>query len=297
MFRSIKLRRLSILSFITLCLAFLVIGVGAFTRLSQAGLGCPDWPGCYGHLIVPKDKTTLQRIDLNYPHAPISVKKAQIEMGHRYLAGLLGILILSVVVTCMLTARTSGFEYIVFAALLFMLLIYQVFLGLWTVTFKLSPFIVMQHLLVGMTILALLWLIYLYSRPLQTATINVSRLFRFLAAVGFILLIVQVILGAWTSSHYVGLLYAGLSAVHRWGALVVGCALFSLFLMIQTHYRSHLLLKKTSWYLLIFLCVQILLGALNVIFQLPLFLAIAHNLIASMILLIMVTINYTINCG
>ena len=300
MFDRVKLiKRLSVLSFITVCLTYLVIGVGAFTRLSHAGLGCPDWPGCYGYLVVPKDKSTLQNINLNYSATPIHVKKAQTEMGHRYLAGLLGVLMISVAVLCVMTARTAGFEYLIFASLLFLLLIYQVFLGMWTVTLKLSPWIVMQHLLVGMTILSLLWLIYLCSRQTHhaVAKINFTRTFRLLAAFSLIMLVLQVILGVWTSSHYVGLLYAGVSAVHRWGALIVGCALFSLFLSIQIQYRSDRVLSKISWYLLFFLCVQILLGALNVIFQLPLFLAIAHNLIASMILLIMVTINYYINCG
>ncbi len=276
--RAKSTKYLSTLSFIAACLTFIVIGLGAFTRLSNAGLGCPDWPGCYGHLIASQQSAAQ----------PINLYKAQVEMVHRYFAGTLGAFVIVIALLCAITSRYF------LSISLFALIVYQVLLGMWTVTLKLSPAIVMQHLLAGMTILSLLWLIYLNTRSRVIENVNTAftKTFRTFALFGLILLFLQIVLGAWTSSHYAGLLYDGLSAAHRWGGVIVGCVLFSLFLSIQIQYQTHLHLRKISWYLLFFLGVQICLGLINILFQLPLWIAIAHNLTAATLLLIMVTINY-----
>jgi cytochrome c oxidase assembly protein subunit 15 len=264
-----------------------VIGVGAFTRLSDAGLGCPDWPACYGQWFVKKPSVASH----------INIQKAQTEMGHRYLAGVLGVLIMMVAILCAMIASSAGFRFLIFSLGLFLLLMYQVLLGMLTVTLKLSPIIVAQHLLVGMFLLSLLWLIYLNARKInatkiQLAPFTQSKKLNTFAIICFLLLILQIVMGAWVSGHDAGLIYHGVSAVHRWGALVIGVAFLALFLGIKKVYPSHYALKNTAHLLLVFLLFQVILGAVNVIFVLPLFVAIAHNLVAATLLLIMTTINY-----
>lgn len=118
----------------TSVLAFIVVILGAYTRLTDAGLGCPDWPGCYGKILAP-DKDTL----------------AWTEMIHRYIAGSLGLLILYIA----LKLRTWP------AFLVLGLVFFQGALGMWTVTLLLYPAVVMGHLLGGFAILSLLWYQYL----------------------------------------------------------------------------------------------------------------------------------------
>ena len=140
-------------SFFALC----VIGLGAFTRLVDAGLGCPDWPGCYGHLIVSTDTA-------------LNTFKAWAEMIHRYFAGSLSILTLGVMILIVGYVRTRA--NITFAIMLLLLIVYQILLGQWTVTFKLLPIVVTQHLIGGYLILSTLWLIYLNNRVTPTIHVN-----------------------------------------------------------------------------------------------------------------------------
>lgn len=277
-------RSLATFSFIAVCFTYLVIGAGAFTRMKDAGLGCPDWPGCYGRLVVQPHSITPEN----------TLQKAHIEMAHRYIAGTLGIFILAIIFLSAITAAFFGSRFAIFSLLLFFLLIYQVVLGMLTVTLKLSPLFVMQHLLAGLLILSLLWLIHLSARSLFIEPIKIvlNEKIRLYAAFCFVLLFLQIVLGGWTSGHAVGLVYSGLSAVHRWGGLIMGCALLVLFLSIQLHYRDHSVLKKVSWGILFLVAVQIGLGISNVIFQLPLSVAIAHNLVAATLLLMVLTMNY-----
>ena len=124
---------------ITTVLALVVIVLGAYTRLTDSGLGCPDWPGCYGNFIG-------------------NDSKAHIEMLHRYVAGFLGILILII--------NYMAFKYNFakkLAVVILLLVIFQALLGMWTVTLKLLPIVVMGHLLGGFTILSLLYLLVLRS--------------------------------------------------------------------------------------------------------------------------------------
>jgi heme a synthase len=127
----------------TLALAFVVVVVGAYVRLSDAGLGCPDWPLCYGEP-VPRE---LGDED--------ALAKAWKEMGHRYLAGALGIMILALCAWSLKTRRSP-----LLATALLALVLFQAALGAWTVTMLLKPAIVTAHLIGGMAILALLtWLV------------------------------------------------------------------------------------------------------------------------------------------
>jgi cytochrome c oxidase assembly protein subunit 15 len=175
-----------ILAVLTLALAFIVVVAGAYVRLSDAGLGCPDWPMCYGQPL-PGDIADGEVL-----------AKAWKEMGHRYLAGTLGILI---VVLTLMAWRTSRSKWIATAVLA--LVIFQATLGAWTVTMLLKPAIVSAHLLGGMAILALLtWLAlarFDYPPALQ------ARELRMPAAIGLAVLAVQIALGGWVSSNYAAL--------------------------------------------------------------------------------------------
>jgi cytochrome c oxidase assembly protein subunit 15 len=175
-----------ILAVLTLALAFIVVVAGAYVRLSDAGLGCPDWPMCYGQPL-PGD---IADGDV--------LAKAWKEMGHRYLAGTLGILI---VVLTLMAWRTSRSKWIATAVLA--LVIFQATLGAWTVTTLLKPAIVSAHLLGGMAILALLT--WLALAQLDYPPALPARELRVPAAIGLAVLALQIALGGWVSSNYAAL--------------------------------------------------------------------------------------------
>ncbi|HPQ96086.1 MAG TPA: COX15/CtaA family protein [Thiolinea sp.] len=192
----------------TLLLALVVIVLGAFTRLSDAGLGCPDWPGCYGHLTVPAE----QYIDTSRFERPLEPHKAWAEMVHRYMAGTLGLFILAIFVLALVWRRhLSG--GVLLPTLLLGTVVFQALLGMWTVTRLLSPVIVTAHLLGGFSTLALVWLLWLRSR---SALVRVDERgsgegspnpafgagVRLAAMLGLLLVIAQIVLGGWTSTNY-----------------------------------------------------------------------------------------------
>lgn len=142
-------------------LTLLVVLLGAYTRLTDAGLGCPDWPGCYGFNYVPDTASEQQLAAIRFPDNPLDLAKAGNEMLHRYAAGSLGMIIL-VLALCSLRARHR--TYRIGAWLLLALVMVQATLGMLTVTLNLLPFIVLGHLLGGFSILALLFLLLLRSR-------------------------------------------------------------------------------------------------------------------------------------
>ena len=200
----------------TTVMTFIVVVAGAYVRLSDAGLGCPDWPGCYGHLDVPK--TTLERevADATYPNAPVDIAKGWKEMGHRYIAGVLGFLIVAIAVVAMRRGATLQQSWRLPIAIV-ALVIFQAALGRWTVTLLLKPVIVTLHLIGGMTILALLtWLTARQwlperapmpppvPRALAAPSLVTSNL-RVLSVVMLGLIAAQIILGGWVSTNYAAL--------------------------------------------------------------------------------------------
>ena len=192
------------ISRIACVLAFLVIVIGAYTRLSDAGLGCPDWPGCYGRILVPEEVAHVDAANAAYPERPLEQSKAWKEMGHRYVAGTLGLLILSICILAWL--KTESVNARLLGTALVLLVIFQALLGMWTVTLLLKPVIVMSHLLGGMTILGLLY--WMLLRQQGAATISPGRceprLFVW-AITGLVILVLQILLGGWTSSNYAAL--------------------------------------------------------------------------------------------
>lgn len=198
------------LAFIAACLALVVIVLGAWVRLSAAGLGCPDWPGCYGHLTAEGAANNLESISSAYPERPFEYSKAHKEMVHRYFASSLGLLIV-ILAAVAIANRKDPQQPVGLPVALVGLVIFQGLLGMWTVTLLLKPLIVVLHLLGGLATLALLT--WLASAPRTSAlacgssrqVFAVEKKLPKLAAAGLIVLVVQIALGGWTSSNYAAL--------------------------------------------------------------------------------------------
>ncbi|QJR80856.1 heme A synthase [Alteromonas pelagimontana] len=190
-------------------LAMVVIVLGAYTRLTDAGLGCPDWPGCYGQMLVPEHNATVAAANAAFPHRPVESHKAWNEMIHRYFAGTLGLCILAICIMAILK-RGQGLP-LKHPLFLLALVGFQAILGMWTVTLNLLPVVVMGHLLGGFAVLSGLFLLYLRldKRIFQQQHYNfsdssVKRLAK-LSAIGVVILIAQIALGGWTSANYAAL--------------------------------------------------------------------------------------------
>lgn len=312
-FISTKYRRSSKLALFTFALAFVVILIGAYTRLTDAGLSCPDWPNCYGFLIAPHTSTQLQAAALKYPATEINIQKAWTEMTHRYFAGMEGVLIIVLALSILLNQKATDNRSLLIGIGLIILLATQVTLGMLTVTEKLYPGVVLAHLLVGVSILAMLWWGYLnlnvhddsFVQP--SHHLKLSRLKVWLW-IGFIVLCMQVSLGGWVSTHSAGLACIDLPycngsllppldwrhlnnnlitihMLHRLGAFITSCYLFLL---------SIILLRAPSFRLLgllliLLMAVQVTLGILNILWLRPLWIALAHHGAAILLLLTMIT--------
>lgn len=148
------------LTYFAILLAAVVVSLGAYTRLTEAGLGCPDWPGCYGFLSVPTSEAQQAAANSAFPNAPIEEEKAWNEMIHRYVAGTLGLLILAITVFAWRVPLAPKKH----ALGLLATVVFQAVLGMWTVTMNLLPIVVMGHLAGGFTVLSLLVLFALRLR-------------------------------------------------------------------------------------------------------------------------------------
>ena len=304
--------------------ALLVVSVGAYTRLADAGLGCPDWPGCYGFLTVPDEATEISTAEARYPEAPVEFAKAWWEMGHRYIAGALLLLVASILFMAY-RAREEEDTPLKLAAVLMFVILWQAAFGAWTVTLKLWPQVVTGHLIGGFTTLSLMWLLFLRQGGLSDIVSVLPRP-NWLAKIAFVAVVVQIILGGWVSSNYaalacydfpscdgtytpnidlqqgfnifqsVGPNYLGglmtnearmaIHWVHRIGAIVVLLVVGGL--VIQTVKQAAVI----GYVLLAVLVTQITLGILNVVWVLPLLNATAHNTVGALLLLVLVTINF-----
>ena len=309
-------------------LAYCVIVLGAYTRLSDAGLGCPDWPGCYGSIFVPEDMLLVEQANQAFPERPLERGKAWKEMIHRYAAGTLGLLILLFATkSWMLRAKGRPSPVLASSALL-LLVVFQAALGMWTVTLLLKPVVVTAHLLGGMIILALLfWLMLNALQPISGQ--GRGKLTPWVLA-GGVIVYCQIALGGWVSANYSALictdfptcrgqwwplmdfkegftLWRGLgvdyeggvldaaarTAVqvsHRIGALLTFLVVGSLSISaIMTMNKN---LRRTAVIVMLVLITQVSLGIANVLLVLPLPVAVAHNGIAALLLLSLVTLLY-----
>ena len=191
------------LALLVTLLALAVILLGAYVRLSHAGLGCPDWPGCYGNLIVPSSESEIATANQAYPDTPVISDKAWKEMVHRYLASALGLAILCLAVLA-LRNRGQAEQPLLLPWLLCLLVTFQGALGMWTVTLQVKPAIVTAHLLGGVATAALLWLLtlQLYNLRINRYVIYRSRMLLWFSRVGLLILLIQIFLGGWTSTNY-----------------------------------------------------------------------------------------------
>lgn len=195
----------------SLVLVMVVIMLGAYTRLTDAGLGCPDWPGCYGFIKPPISAQNMESATQSFPHAPIDHGKAWNEMTHRYAAGTLGLLVLGMVLIAIrrqLTMPQARIQRPPFKLPLVLggLIVLQAALGMWTVTMMLQPVIVMGHLLGGFATLSLLVLLFLRERqfgppPTDKALVKLLPLTKLV----LVLLVVQIALGGWVAANYAAL--------------------------------------------------------------------------------------------
>ena len=198
-----------------LLLCFTVVVLGGYVRLTAAGLGCPDWPGCYGH-VTPLGAEASASAQAAFPLKPLNVGKAWREMIHRYAASTLGLIII-VITLLAFTTRRARLVSLPLAVALLATVVFQGVLGMLTVTWQLKPLIVTGHLVFGLTTLGLLWWLWL-SLPrnswgntsiagsrgvaLSATTVEAARLAWRLALIGLIALAIQIALGGWTSSNY-----------------------------------------------------------------------------------------------
>ncbi|CAN1531440.1 ctaA Heme A synthase [Methylophilaceae bacterium] len=313
-------------------LALCVVSLGAYVRLTDAGLGCPDWPGCYGTLTVPQSEAAILQAQTTYPDSAVEVGKAWREMAHRYLAGTLGLLVLAIFVLGW-KARNEIKSSPYTSSFLLLLIGFQAMLGMWTVTMLLKPAIVSGHLLGGMSTLAVLsWLAHRHWGYYSDSIVTCQRL-RLAIRFALVLLFMQIFLGGWTSTNYAALActdfptchgawlpdmdfsdafhmvrelglskdgsalsLASLTAIqwtHRVGALVSFIYLGALGLTTLKYWQ----LKRWSVLLLVALITQIALGISNLVLHLPLVLAVAHNFTAALLVIIVVVLNSKISGG
>lgn len=193
------------LALLAVCLAGTVVMLGAFTRLVDAGLGCPDWPGCYGHLLWPNESHEIARAEQLFPHAPVAQDKTWPEMVHRYFAGTLGLLIAVLALQAWRLRHQQDRPFRLPVLLLF-LVVWQGLFGMWTVTLKLWPQVVTLHLLGGMSVLSLLWVLTLRLDNRRWTVdrrlwVELTRL-RPVVIAAVLLVVLQILLGGWTAANY-----------------------------------------------------------------------------------------------
>ncbi|GHE19642.1 heme A synthase [Halomonas urumqiensis] len=205
-----RLRLLKTLSLIGVVFTGLVILVGAWTRLSDAGLGCPDWPGCYGRLVVPDAEHAM----MHTPDTPLEVFKAWVEMFHRYIASALGLLVIAIVVMGVSLRHQPGFPWLVSLSLLAAIIVQGAF-GAFTVTLKLWPQVVTLHLLGGLTVMVLFLWLHLRLRRFVKGDLTLGgvpaprRPLSPLWGLAVLVLVLQLALGGWVSSNYAGIACQG----------------------------------------------------------------------------------------
>lgn len=310
-FISTRYRRGSMLALTACILAFCVILLGAYTRLTNAGLSCPDWPNCYGYVTAPHTTAQLQGAMAKFPMAPVDIKKAWTEMVHRYFAGTEGILILLLVGSIAFTRKARDKKSLTIGFLLITLLCTQVMLGMLTVTKNLKPVIVTSHLLTGLSILSVLWWAYLdlhmrhdiFSRGRTGA----KKLHPWLWA-GLLIVATQISLGGWVSTHYAALacidfpycngtlfptMHWGqlntdlttMHMLHRFGAYTTATylSILSVFLLKNKSFRV------MGAVVLCLVATQVTLGILNILWLRPVWLALMHHGVGIIILLTMIT--------
>ena len=313
------------LSLFGICLAFVVIALGAWTRLVDAGLGCPDWPGCYGFVVFPTNEAEIALAEARYPTFPYDINKAIPEVVHRYFAAALGFLAIIMVYYSFKQNENKNIRYWTIGLLIFICC--QGLFGYLTVSLLLLPIIVTAHLFGGFTTLTLFFLIFLMSGKFDILEKMAIPKLKIIAGIALVVLLFQIFLGVWTSTNYASLACADFPTCqgtympemdfkngfnlnqevgpnylyglldnpsrvaihysHRVSAILV--TVVFLILISKLWFSNAAPLASTIGILLL---TQISLGIINVVYVLPLYVAIAHNLVAALLLLTIFTVNY-----
>jgi cytochrome c oxidase assembly protein subunit 15 len=319
----------------TTVLTLTLVMLGAYVRLTNAGLGCPDWPGCYGKLSPTLAAEEIEAAQADAPAGPVSLPKAWNEMVHRYLASLVGVMILAIAWQALRSRRRGGYSEpktaIGLPFALVLLVVLQGLFGKWTVTLLLRPVIVTLHLLGGMTLVALLAWLSARMLDLSAGPPSVLRGLRPWAFFALVTLACQIALGGWVSTNYAALACTDFPTCHgawlpsmdfnhgfhflrelgmtadgeplsndalnaiHW-AHRIGALVVSIVIAI-TAFKS-LPIRALHSYgvaLLGLLLLQVALGVTNVLASLPLPVAVAHNGVAALLLVTLVMLNFAVN--
>jgi len=317
---------------ITAVTTFVLIILGAFVRLSDAGLGCPDWPGCYGNLTPHHSTEEIRAAEVVMPGGPVTMAKAWKEMAHRYLAMVVGALIAAIMFAAWRNRKAFA-QSPMLATVIGAAVIFQAALGAWTVTMLLKPAIVTSHLLGGVAILALLALLFAQQAASGKfgARIIATPGLRLFAVLASCVLFIQIVLGGWTSTNYAALACVDLpkcngqwvpnmdfaNAFHVIRPLGVGPdgELLTLDALRAIHWVHRVgaivvvaVVGLFAWRLMqqrdankvgkmlgAMLALQVLLGLSNVWFSLPIAVAVAHNGVAALLMALMVVTIYRMN--
>ena len=320
------------LNLAAILLAAVVVILGAYTRLTDAGLGCPDWPGCYGFLTVPDQAHEVAKAEMAFPERPVESHKAWNEMIHRYFAGSLGLLIAVIWFYSLKLKR-----YRLLTSALLVLVCFQAALGMWTVTMNLAPLVVMGHLLGGFATFSMLVLLALTIRrnesvPSGEDNLAVAPQARFVSKLVLLVLVCQIALGGWTAANYAAVVCTELPVcegewqgkidfdkafsvptgyatyeygvfpyearmtihiMHRAGAVLTLVSVFWLvWLLLRSNNRA---MKRFSYALSAVVALQFILGVSNVVFQLPLGIAVAHNFVALCLLACLLSLMFKLS--
>ena len=312
--------KISKLSFVGALFTLIVISLGAWVRLTDAGLGCPDWPGCYGLLTTPDTVDELAKAREYYPNADIDVGKAWREMLHRYMAGLLGLYVFFITY---ISIKYSKRSYTL-PVLISILIIIQAIMGMLTVTMLVKPTIVTTHLFFGMLTATLLFINSLKYSNISMSPEKIPAIALIIITITWVFLIIQILLGGWTSTNYASLACTDFpKCLDQWypkemifneafnvinlpdvnyegGILAYGAkvaihyshritALILTFVFISALYvvfklNKHSLLKKLMSISIIFFTLQVILGISNVVYSLPLNIAVWHTMNAAILM-------------
>lgn len=321
----------------SIILSFVVILLGAYTRLKDAGLGCPDWPGCYGQLTAPKTPEAISLAQDAFPGATIEYSKANIEMVHRYFAGSLGLLI-AIMAFLAVKARRKIALPMGLPLTLVGLVCCQALLGMLTVTMRLNPPIVLMHLIGGLTTISLLWLCWLYLKKNHNALFQASHFLNIISIIALAAVMGQILLGGWVSTNYAALICTDFPAcqghwlpngdvlkafpfwdlsrlpdqlsaatriniqlTHRLGALLVTLLVLVLTLGLWQQSKKAIDPRARRWFkrsallLVGLLATQLALGITNVLALLPVHVAVSHNGVAVLLLLMLINIKFTLS--
>ncbi|MGZ8273716.1 MAG: COX15/CtaA family protein [Burkholderiaceae bacterium] len=319
------------LAWVTAFLTLDLIMFGSFTRLTDSGLGCPDWPGCYGHSNPLSANEPIRAAETALPSGPVTVTKAWIEMVHRYFAMGVGLLIIILAVQAWVRWRGEGGRSPWLATAALAWVIGQGAFGALTVTMKLQPAIVTIHLLGGMGLLALLT--WLALREGDGLPVQAPAGGRRLAVAALVVVLLQIALGGWVSTNYAVMAcpdfplcqgqlvppmdfthaftlwrplgrtssgevisFQSLVAIH-WTHRLVAVIVILVLGMLVWRLRKASGLQVPARALLGLLLLQVATGMSNVVLQWPLVLAVAHSGGAALMVAVLVVIMYRLTRG